>query len=274
MLRTPLLLATALVTTAGCAQGPDPAPGSSTGGGKADGSETRLTFSANLSEHADGPIVAGATVKLSYDLDRISDCRGSTNGSDVWGTTAFASFDGGAPKQLAVSRLQAGHVVPVEAELAIPSTAHSVALWFSTSNRWGCVAYDSNDGANYAYDIEARAGGGAVIAFDADWSESQSDAIHGGDQVVVHYAPERLAQCAGSTGGHAAWGITGNWQVDGGAVHQIIVTHASGSELVAADPTITVPRGHALSLWFEATSVWGCHAYDSDFGANYAFPIE
>ena len=27
-------------------------------------------------------------------------------------------------------------------------------------------------------------------------------------RVVVHYAPERLAQCAGSTGGHAAWGVT------------------------------------------------------------------
>jgi len=165
-------------------------------------------------------------------------------------------------------------VVPVEAELQIPSSATRVALWFTNTNRWGCIAYDSNDGANYSFDVTPRSGGGSVLAFDADFTESQSGAIHGGDQVVVHYAPERLAQCAGSTGGHAAWGITGAWQVDGGAVHQLMVTRTSGSELVASDPTITVPRGHELSLWFEATSVWGCHAFDSDFGANYTFAIE
>jgi uncharacterized protein YraI len=270
MVRT---LATALVTLAACAQTPDPAGGSG-GDGKADGTQTRLTFSEDFSEMADGPLVAGATVKLSYDLDRITDCRGETNGSEVWGTTAFAAFDGGAPKELALSRLQSGRVVPVEAMLAIPSTATSVELWFTNTNRWGCVAYDSNDSANYGFEILPRSGGGSVLAFDADGSESQSGAIHDGDDVVIHYAPERLAQCAGSTGGHAAWGITGYWQVDDGTVHQVMVARAQGSLLVAADPSITVPRGHALAVWFEATSVWGCHAYDSDYGANYTFAIE
>ena len=113
-----------------------------------------------------------------------------------------------------------------------------------------------------------------MLAFDADWTESQSDAIHGGDPVVLHYAPERLAQCAGSTGGHAACGITANWQVDGGTIHQVMVTRAAGSELVASDPTINVPHGRELAVWFEATSVWGCHAYDSDYGANYTYAIE
>lgn len=272
MVRTPTLLATALVTLAGCTQTPGSEGGSE--GGKADGSQTRLTFADDFSEAADGPLVAGATIKLSYDLDRITGCRGSTNGSEVWGTTAFVAFDGGPPHELALSRLAAGRVVPVEPELQLPSAAHSMALWFTTTNRWGCVAYDSNDNANYGFDIAPRSGGGAVLAFDADGSESQSAAVRDGDEVVIHYAPERLAQCAGATGGHPAWGITGNWQVDGGTVHALMVTRASGSELIAADPTITVPRGHRLAVWFEATSVWGCHAYDSDFGANYTYPIE
>ncbi len=269
MVRT---LATALVTLAACAQTPDPAGAG--GDGKADGTQTRLTFDADFSETADGPLVAGATVKLLYDLDRITDCRGETNGSEVWGTTAFASFDGAPAKELALSRLASGKVVPVEAMLAIPSSASRVELWFTNTNRWGCVAYDSNEGANYAFDVKPRNGGGGVLAFDADGSESQSGAIHPGDDLVVHYAPERLSQCAGSTGGHAAWGITGYWQVDGGTVHPLMVTRAQGSQLVAADPTITVPHGHAIALWFEATSVWGCHAYDSDFGANYTYAIE
>lgn len=265
-------VATALVTLAACAQAPDPdgVPG---GGGKADGGAARLVFSEDFSETADGRLVAGDTIAIAYDLDRITDCRGSTGGSEVWGTTAHVKI-GATVKEYALSRLANGRVVPVTPELQLPSTATSIELWFSTSNRWGCIAYDSNEGANYHFDVAPRTTSGAVLAFDADFSESQSAAIEAGDAVVVHYAPERLATCAGSTGGRAAWGITGYWQVDGGEVHSLMVTRAQGSELVPADPTITVPRGRELALWFEATSVWGCHAYDSDYGANYRFSID
>lgn len=266
------IVATALVTLAACAQAPDP-DGTSGGGGKADGSATRLVFSEDFAERAEGPLVAGDSIALAYDLDRITDCRGSTGGSEVWGTTAHVKI-GETVKEYALSRLANGRVVPVEPELQLPSTATSIELWFSTTNRWGCIAYDSNEGANYRFDVAPRAGAGAVLAFDADFSESQSADVTAGDSVVVHYAPERLSTCAGSTGGHAAWGITGYWQVDGGTVHSLMVTRAQGSDLVAADPTIAVPRGRELALWFEATSVWGCHAYDSDYGANYRFSIK
>ena len=53
-----------------------------------------------------------------------------------------------------------------------------------------------------------------------------------------------------------------------------MVSRADGETLVASDPQVTVPRGHDLALWFEATSVWGCHAYDSAYGANYHVTIE
>ncbi len=53
-----------------------------------------------------------------------------------------------------------------------------------------------------------------------------------------------------------------------------MVSRADGSSLVAADPTIAVPRGHDLALWFEATNLWGCHAWDSANGANYHATIE
>src|ERR1043166_500597 len=76
-------VATALVTLAACAQAPDP-EGTSGGGGKADGSATRLVFSEDFSQHAEGSLVAGDTIAISYDLDRITDCRGETGGSEVW----------------------------------------------------------------------------------------------------------------------------------------------------------------------------------------------
>lgn len=272
MLRTTSLMATALVTFAACAD-PNSSDDGGGAGGKADGTITRLTFADDFSEAADGPVVAGSPVRIAYDLDRLTACRGSTNGSEVWGVTGHVQFDEAEPEAFALSRLEGGRVVALEAELDVPSSATRATFWFSNSNRWGCNAYDSNVGANYVFDVEQRADT-AVLAFDADWSESQSQAIHAGDQVILHYAPERLAQCAGSTGGHAAWGITAYYQVDGGPVKQVLVSRADGPDLVPADPAITVPAGDDLAVWFSATSRWGCNAQDSDYGRNYHFAID
>jgi len=273
MTRTLPYLATALATLAACAA--DQPTSNTTGGvgGKADGQAVTLTFDAGWNEVADGPLVAGDTVRIDYDLDRLTACRGTDMGSEVWGVTGFAQFDGGQPTSFALSRIAGGEVVPVVAELELPAGAHHVALWFQNANKWGCVAYDSNDSANYGFDLEAH-DGTEVVAFEADWSETQSGPIHAGDQLVVHYDPARLSGCAGSTGGHAAWGITGYYQVDGGTVKSVFASRAEGAELVAGDPAITVAHGRDLAMWFEATSIWGCHAYDSDLGGNYHFAIE
>lgn len=244
------------------------------GGGKADGQTPSIVFDGQWHETLSGTLLAGDRVRIDYDLDRLTTCRGSTGGSEVWGVTGYASFDGGEPQAFAVSRLDSsGHVQPVVASVSIPASAAAVAFWFAINNRWGCIAYDSNNDQNYVFDIHHNAAG-AVLSFDADWTESQSAALHAGAPVVVHYAPERLAQCASSSGGHASWGITASYRVDGGTTHSVTVGTSDGSTLVAADPTITLPRGRDLELWFEATNVYGCHAYDSSESANYHFTIE
>jgi uncharacterized protein YraI len=265
-----LFLATALATF-GCADTPDPASGGA--GGKADGDLTVLAFDSAWNETADGPLIAGSPIRIAYDLDRLTACRGETNGSEVWAVGGFASFDGGDPVTFALSRLDNGTVVALEPELEIPARATKVELWFTNNNRWGCNAYDSNEGANYVFDIEQRAGV-AVAAFEADFSEDLPATVPAGDQLVIHYAPERLAECAGSSGGIAQWSITASYQVDGGTVKKLLVTRADGAELVASDPEITVPRGSSVALWFDATSRWGCHAFDSNYGANYQIAID
>lgn len=272
--RTPLTFLFATTLAAGaCAS--DGAGDDATGGagGKADGETAALTFADDWSEALDGELVAGSPVRISYDLDRLTDCRGSTNGSEVWGVSGYASFDGGAPVTFALSRLEGGVVKPVTADLEIPASAATVELWFAINNRWGCIAYDSNENANYAYDI-APSARGPVLSFDADFSESQSGALHAGAQAVVHYEPERLAQCAASSAGNAKWSVTMHYKVDGGSVKTMLVTRADGSELVPSDPALTVPRGRDLEAWFSATNVYGCNAYDSNLGGNYHFAIE
>ena len=272
MSRSMKYLSAALVTVVACAETPE-GDLSNGAGGKADEDLTTLTFAADWSESASGSLVAGLPIRIEYDLDRLTACRGSTNGSDVWAITGFASFDGGEPQTFAVTRLVDGRAVPVEAELSIPARAASVELWFTNTNRWGCNAYDSNEGANYQFEIEARPDV-AYAAFAADGSEDLPRMVYAGDQLLVHYVPERLAECAGTTGGNAAWSVTMRYQIDGGATQQTLVTRADGPELVPADPEITIPRGREIALWFEATNRWGCHAYDSNGGANYRIAIE
>lgn len=273
MIRSSLYLATALVTFGACAASPtsdDPAGG----GGKADGSTTTITFADDFSESANGPLLGGDSIHIAYDLDRLTDCKASSGGKDTYGISGYAQFDDGAPTPFSVSKLDSGKLKPVVASLGVPADAKKVAFWFETTNTTGCHAIDSNEGANYTFEVEATGSTSTVLSFDADFSESQSAAVHALDKVIVHYDPTRLAQCANSSGGHALWSVTGYWQVDGGAVHSLAVTQANGSVLEASDPALSVPRGTDLALWFEATSASGCHAYDSDFGANYHVEIQ
>lgn len=265
-----LLLTTSLVA---CATHSSDDDGTGGAGGKADGETPQITFADDWTETRSGELLAGSAVRIAYDLDRLQDCRGETNGSEVWGVGGFASFDGGEPVAFALSRLQDGVVKPIVAEVDIPASASSVQFWFAVNNRWGCVAYDSNNNANYEFDVDEGARG-AVLSFDADYSESQSAPLHAGDQVVVHYDPERLAQCAASSAGLAKWSVTMFYRVDGGTTKTMLVTRAEGSDLVPSDPTLTLPRGSNLELWFGATSVYGCNAYDSNLGGNYHFEIE
>ena len=268
-----LLLATALATA--CTASNDGGDDACSGGKCDDTTATRITFDDDFDEELAGELVAGGSVTIDYDLDRLTECRGSTGGSEVWGVTGWVSYDGGSPASFALSQLEGGRVVAVEATLAIPEDATSMALWFSNQNRWGCVAYDSDHGANYGFDVATpEAGDTIVVDFAADGSFDVSGAVRAGDQLVVHYEPARLEECAGSQGGYPQWGITGYYQVDGGSVRTLAVTRAQGSELVPADPAITVPAGRDIAFWFEATSTYGCHAWDSDFGANYHVAIE
>jgi uncharacterized protein YraI len=272
MLRSTKYLSLVLVTLVACADTPDP-NSSKPGGGKADGDLTTLTFGADWRESADGDVTAGLPIRIEYDLDRLTACRGSTNGSDVWAITGFAQFDDAAPQAFEVTRIVNGRTVAAPIELDIPARAERAQFWFTNTNRWGCNAYDSNDGANYAFDIAQRAGV-SYAAFEASGANDLPARIEAGDQLVVHYEPERLAECAGSTAGMAAWSVTLFYQVDGGAKKQLLVTRASGPDLLPSDPEITVPRGHDLAMWFEAVNRWGCHAYDSALGANYHIAID
>src|SRR4051812_23213026 len=104
MLRSTFLLATVL---AACATAPsdDDVGGA---GGKADGSAPTITFKKNFTHAASGTLLAGSPVRIKYDLARLTECRGTSGGSDQWGVTGWAKFDNAEPKSFAVSQLVDG----------------------------------------------------------------------------------------------------------------------------------------------------------------------
>lgn len=110
-----------------------------------------------------------------------------------------------------------------------------------------------------------------VIVFDAEWNEALEGELVAGESVLIDYDPARLEQCAATQGGIPQWAITGHQQQADGEVQTFDVLSPNNPEGEPAVLELDEPG--TLELWFEATSVFGCHEWDSDFGANYAFEV-
>jgi hypothetical protein len=112
-----------------------------------------------------------------------------------------------------------------------------------------------------------------TITFGADGVVSQSGSLVAGGQVRVVYALERVDECRAQSGGYPQWGVTGWYSADGGAAQSFQVAQSAGPDLLPRAALLTVPEGRDLAFWFEATSRYGCHTYDSADGANFHFTI-
>jgi hypothetical protein len=113
--------------------------------------------------------------------------------------------------------------------------------------------------------------GTARIVFDEQWNETVSGSLIAGAKVEIEYDADRLTQCRGDQGGHAAWTIYGNYFASDGAKKAFWVAgHSPDGQ--TKTPTIVAPAGE-LELWFENTSIWGCIGYDSNMGQNYRFDV-
>ena len=113
----------------------------------------------------------------------------------------------------------------------------------------------------------------ATITFGQDWSETVDGDLVAGESVRIVYDDARLPGCRGTQGGVPQWAITAHWRLVGndGSEH-------GGSAAVAglnagAPVVVETPVAGALSVWFELTDRWGCHAWDSNHGEDYDFEV-
>jgi hypothetical protein len=112
-----------------------------------------LVFAGDFTQRATGPLTAGSTVQVRYDLSRLTACRGTMYGREAWGVTGFWRLNAGEPRSFALS----DNGAPVTATLSLPAAPGTLELWFQNNNRWGCNAYDSAYGANYRFAVGAPA---------------------------------------------------------------------------------------------------------------------
>ena len=124
--------------------------------------------------------------------------------------------------------------------------------------------------------IEVREGGAppaglqpATLGFTEDWQIVRGGGpLVAGNPVEVAYDTDRLTACRGEQNGEPAWSITGYQQLEDGPVGSFEAGGHSPSQ--GTEPPIFTPASSGdLALWFHNTSVWGCSAHDSDFGANW-----
>jgi hypothetical protein len=136
----------------------------------------------------------------------------------------------------------------------------------------GCAA----DAADDPVGDEAAITSAATITFTADFKTRVSGRPEAGKGLRVEYALERLPQCRGNVGGGGpGWTITGFFSQNGGAPKMFDPTALTpdGRDRVAKPVTIPLEQGGDVALWFEVTSRFGCHEFDSAFGQNYHLDV-
>jgi len=240
-------------------------------------SDATLELSSDFQTKLTGRAKAGGGLRVLYALDRLPQCRGNVGGGGPgWNVTGYYSENGGAAKTFEVSELSADGKDRVAKPARIPlKSGGDLALWFQVSSRWGCSEFDSQYGQNFHVEVDGPAPeAGATIVFGKDGSVDQQGTLRAGDKVKVRYEQDRLPQCRRTQGGNPLWNISGFASLDGAEAQTFSTGRPDGSDREAIDAVIDLPRSGELALWFEVTSVGGCHEVDSKGGQNYRFAVE
>ncbi len=107
----------------------------------------RIVFAADQSETQLGALVPGGQVRLEYDVNRLTTCRNSRGGNDLWDIAATVRWE---PSGESMSATVKHGMMLVD----IPREgARRMQVWFENTAVPGCRAWDSNLGANYGFDI-------------------------------------------------------------------------------------------------------------------------
>lgn len=159
------------------------------------GNAPHITFTKAWQQVPFGHLVPGATVRISYDPNRLPEERSSYNGVPTWTITAFYQFAPNGSVRANQLDTPTGQVVtriaddPVEAtfmttSIDIPDDAEELILWFLNTGQSGQQFWDSDYGANYIFrftSIDIQGESATVV--------SDPETPYGGFQVSLSALP-------------------------------------------------------------------------------------
>lgn len=121
----------------------------------------------------------------------------------------------------------------------------------------------------------------SYLRFQQDWRNVQQGALVAGGRVSVDYDLARLPQCVGSTyQGSPAWSTLAHARfrpsgvMTSGPVSEYAYVQNVGYEVVPVAWELELPVGTtSVELWFETSGESCATSWDSNYGANFVFPV-
>lgn len=102
-------------------------------------------------------------VRVRYVTSRLPGCRGTACGAQAWGISGFARVGAGEAQTFGWGGTEAVAATGFLEATFTPAREGEMAVWFQSSNRWGCVSYDSDYGRNFRFTVNrGRAPGHAA----------------------------------------------------------------------------------------------------------------
>ena len=198
--------------------------------------------------------------------------------SSTWFEATVAPIATGATPGFAKFSVHMDHDLPGPGQSPIANVVAEPYLALAGGGRLFDHNRNASDFANYVMTAPDLAVWGAPavcgapqtqesakLVFAADFTQHREGVLAAGGTVEISYATSRLDHCKQVQGGHDLWRLDAHVRFDpAGELRDVDVTDGPGSVPVPAD-------ARRAEVWFEATSVSGCHEWDSNFGANYAF---
>lgn len=236
--------------------------------------EAELRFQADWNVvQSNLPIYAGGRLKVVYDVARLPSCRAVYNGLPSWKIVMYwRALPDPTVRETTLAIAGQG----VAQAVAVPEGATGIEAWFLGSDYQGCREWDSNLDANYHFPVRPPTAV-ATATFAGDWTEAADRPIVQGGLLRIDYAPSRLRACRATYNGGRTWNILAGWVFQPGGETGTVALYDGdyyAGEAAIRQPQVPVPAGAtSVALWFSNSDRAGCVAWDSDYGANYTFPV-
>lgn len=232
------------------------------------GGDVGLAFRRDWSIATTGALVVGSRLTITYDAQRLPDCRQERGGQPLWAITGFWRLAGESGTFEAGGLSPSNHTSPPVIPLNHPG---ELEVWFQVTSASGCTAWDSDFGRNFRFLVQEA---GPTVRFLADWRVESSASTVSAKNVVFEYEPSRLPRCRQGYNGLPTWDILLWYRFDGGSVSYFPTTRVDGTTRLMNPVVLPVPAGAKhLEVWFKGNDRAGCVEWDSRYGQNYHFAL-